>query len=88
MKMCEPRAVEYNYFRYESSNLVPLEQLWNFIMREVIFVGSKDFVLENRETGRKHMRTVFDQIGLAYRVKSANDPVNFASGSPSKAFYI
>ncbi len=63
-----------NCFRYESNNLTSLERLWNFTMREVIFIGSKDFVLENRETGRKHMRTVFDEIGLAYRVESANDP--------------
>jgi propanediol dehydratase large subunit len=56
-------------------------------MRDVIFVGSKDFVSENRETCRKHMRTVFDEIGLAYRVESAIDPVNFASGSPSKALF-
>lgn len=63
-----------NCFRYESINLVSLERLWNFTMREVIFVGPKDFVLENREIARGRMRTFFDEIGLAYRVESANDP--------------
>jgi seryl-tRNA synthetase len=63
-----------NCFRYESFNLRSLERLWNFTMREVIFVGSKDFVLENREAARKYMSTVFEEIGLAYRVESANDP--------------
>jgi seryl-tRNA synthetase len=63
-----------NCFRYESINLVSLERLWNFTMREVIFVGSKDFVLENRELARQRMSTVFEEIGLAYRVESANDP--------------
>lgn len=63
-----------NCFRYESTNLNSLERLWNFTMREVIFVGSKDFVLESRETARKRMQTVFEKIGLAYRVESANDP--------------
>lgn len=56
-------------------------------MREVIFVGFKDFGLENRETGRKHIRTEFDEIGFVYRVESVNDPVNFASGSPSKVLF-
>jgi hypothetical protein len=79
--------VEHKYLRYESSNLVSLDQLWNFTMREVVFAGPKDSVLKNRETGRKHVRTVFDEIGLAYRVESANDPVNFASRSPSKALF-
>ncbi len=63
-----------NCFRYESVNLTSLERLWNFTMREVIFVGPKDFVLQNRETGRERMRAFFEAIGLAYRVESANDP--------------
>jgi seryl-tRNA synthetase len=63
-----------NCFRYESVNLISLERLWNFTMREVIFVGPKDFVLENREVAHQRMSAVFDAIGLAYQVESANDP--------------
>lgn len=63
-----------NCFRYEAINLASLERLWNFTMREVIFVGSKDFVLENREIARQRMAKFFEQIELAYRVESANDP--------------
>jgi seryl-tRNA synthetase len=61
-------------FRYEAINLASLERLWNFSMREVIFVGPKDFVLDNRETARQRMRRTLEEIGLAYRVESANDP--------------
>ncbi len=43
-------------------------------MWELIFVGEKDFVLENREASRKYMAKVFEDIGLAYRVETANDP--------------
>ncbi|OGO38367.1 MAG: hypothetical protein A2W35_03920 [Chloroflexi bacterium RBG_16_57_11] len=63
-----------NCFRYEAINLTSLERMWNFTMREVIFVGSKDFVLENRELARQRMAKFFEAIGLAYRVESANDP--------------
>lgn len=63
-----------NCFRYESTNLTSLERMWNFTMREVIFVGSKDFVLEKREKSRIFMQKVFEDIGLAYRVETANDP--------------
>jgi seryl-tRNA synthetase len=63
-----------NCFRYEAINLTSLERMWNFSMREVIFVGPKDFVLENREIARQRMHRVFERIGLAYRVESANDP--------------
>jgi seryl-tRNA synthetase len=63
-----------NCFRYEAINLTSLERMWNFTMREVIFVGPKDFVLENREIARQRMAKFFEQIELAYRVESANDP--------------
>jgi seryl-tRNA synthetase len=63
-----------NCFRHEAINLTSLERLWNFTMREVIFVGPKEFVLDNRETARQRMAKLFEEIGLAYRVESANDP--------------
>lgn len=61
-------------FRYESTNLNSLERMWDFTMREIIFVGSADFVLQNREHGRKLVAEFFERIGLAYKVESANDP--------------
>jgi acyl carrier protein len=75
-----------NCFRYESVNMVSLERLWNFTMREVIFVGPKDFVLQNRETGRKRMQGFFEAIGLAYRVESANDPFFIGEFKKQAAF--
>jgi len=63
-----------NCFRYEAINLTSLERLWNFTMREVIFVGPKDYVLENREVARQRMQRVMAETGLAYRIESANDP--------------
>ena len=61
-------------FRYESNNLKTLERMWDFTMREIIFVGLADFVLHNRERGRKQMALLLESIGLAYKVESANDP--------------
>lgn len=61
-------------FRYESNNLNSLERLWDFTMREIIFVGSSDFVLQNREAARKKVHGWLEQLGLAYMVESANDP--------------
>jgi len=75
-----------NCFRYESINLASLERMWNFTMREVIFVGAKDFVLQNRETGRERMRGFFEEIGLAYRVESANDPFFIGEFKKQAAF--
>lgn len=63
-----------NCFRYESSNLTTLERLWNFTMREIIFIGTPEYVLENRETARLRMQERMAEWGLRYRVESANDP--------------
>lgn len=63
-----------NCFRYESLNLTSLERMWDFSMREIIFVGPKDYVLEGRETARQRLEPFFKEIGLSYRVESANDP--------------
>jgi len=63
-----------NCYRYESTNLTSLERMWNFTMREVIFVGPKEFVLENRVRSREFMQKIFEEIGLVYHVETANDP--------------
>lgn len=61
-------------FRYEAINLTSLERLWDFTMREVIFVGDKEYVLDSREAARRSMAGFFERIGMAYRVESATDP--------------
>lgn len=61
-------------FRYESTNLNSLERMWDFTMREIIFIGPADYVLQNRERGRKQVAKFLESIGLAYKVESANDP--------------
>ena len=61
-------------FRYESSNLNSLERMWDFSMRELIFVGPADFVLQNRDRARQQVARFLESIGLAYKVESANDP--------------
>lgn len=61
-------------FRYESSNMISLERLWNFSMREIIFVGPRDFVLDRREAARKKVAVLLEDWGLAYRVEGASDP--------------
>jgi seryl-tRNA synthetase len=61
-------------FRYESGNLEGLERLWDFSMREVIFVGNKSHVLVEREKSLELTRSLFDDWGLAYDIRSATDP--------------
>lgn len=61
-------------FRYESGNLQTLERLWDFTMREIIFVGSREYVLAQRQQAVDETVALFDEWGLAYEIKSATDP--------------
>ncbi len=63
-----------NCFRYESSNMASLERLWNFTMREIIFVGAADFVQDGLDRAQVAMNEILDEMDLAYRIETANDP--------------
>ena len=61
-------------FRYESSNLAGLERLWDFSMREIIFVGPADYVLSKRQTLVERSARFLDELGMAYEISTATDP--------------
>lgn len=75
-RQTEPRAITANgkCFRYESGNLKTLERLWDFTMREIIFVGPKEFVLAQRQKTVDETADLFDEWGLSYEIRSATDP--------------
>ena|SRR5947209_171068 len=61
-------------FRYESSNLSGLERLWDFTMREIIFVGPRHYVLRQREVCVEACVQLLDELRLAYEITAATDP--------------
>jgi seryl-tRNA synthetase len=63
-----------NCFRFESRNMVSLERVWNFTMREIIFVGAEDYVTGRIEEARNRIRPLMDDLGLTHTVMTANDP--------------
>ena len=75
-----------NCFRYESSNMASLERLWNFTMREIIFVGDEDFVQVGLLRTREKMDAVLDEMEMAYRIETANDPFFIGSYRDQAAY--
>ncbi len=61
-------------FRYESSNLVGLERLWDFNMRELIFVGPGEQVLERRDKCLKLAIDILNSLEMGFEVSTATDP--------------
>lgn len=73
-------------FRYESSNLKGLERLWDFTMREIIFVGPTPYVLSARDQLVDRCAEFLDELGLAYEISGATDPF-FVDGYAVQAAY-
>lgn len=61
-------------FRYESGNLSGLERLWDFTMREVVFVGTADDVPARRDESIGRVVRLLERIGLQFTVETASDP--------------
>jgi len=87
-KMSEPRAITAigKCFRYESTNLTGLERLWDFSMREIIFVGPADYVLSNRATQIELSIHLLDELEMAYEITTATDPF-FVDSYAAQAAY-
>lgn len=73
-------------FRYESTNITGLDRLWDFTMREVIFVGSEDEVSTRRAKGIEFMLEQVRRWDLEGTVESANDPF-FSAAYATKTYY-
>lgn len=73
-------------FRYESKNLTGLDRLWEFSMREIIWLGERDRVLAAREAAIDIGWRLVEALDLSARLETACDPF-FASDFPSLRFF-
>ena len=73
-------------FRWESGNLTGLERLYDFTMQEVIFLGGGEEVLAKRTQSIDAAVALFDEIGLAYEIRTATDPFFIDSYAPQVTF--
>jgi hypothetical protein len=73
-------------FRYESGNLTGIERLWDFTMREIVFVGSPGFVQGRREQCLQWVQDLLEELDLCCAVETATDPF-FAGDAMKKALF-
>jgi seryl-tRNA synthetase len=74
-------------FRYESTNLSDLRRLWDFTMREVVFLGSREQVLKERERSIQMMADFLDSHELAGEIRTASDPFFISPDAVSKTYF-
>ncbi|MDQ1024736.1 seryl-tRNA synthetase [Streptomyces umbrinus] len=61
-------------FRHESRYHRSLERLWEFTMREVVFIGSDDHVTDARSSFMREVFAIVEELGLAGHAETASDP--------------
>lgn len=72
-------------FRYEGAASRTLERLWDFTMREVVFLGSRETVMRLRQDLLDAVCLMIDELRLAAHVEVANDPFFAAAGAGEAA---
>lgn len=61
-------------FRNESRYRRSLERLWDFTIREIVFLGTPEFVLDARRRLMERAYELVDSLGLGGRCEVAGDP--------------
>lgn len=61
-------------FRFEARYRRTLERLWDFTIREVVFLGSRGFVLDSRQRLLEASIALVERLGLTGHCEVANDP--------------
>jgi seryl-tRNA synthetase len=73
-------------FRHESRNISGLERLWEFNVRELVFVGTENYVVECRQRALPLIEELAGHFDLEIRVETAADPF-FATVSAARTFW-
>lgn len=74
-------------FRYEAGNTSDLRRLWDFTMREIVFMGTRDDVLQRREAAIRSVASFLDVHQLAGEIRTASDPFFIAPDAAAKAYF-
>ncbi|WP_316667838.1 hypothetical protein [uncultured Propionibacterium sp.] len=67
-------------YRYEGRNARTLERLWDFQMRELVFLGDQTFVEECRRQTQHKVLELVEQWGLSGVVETGHDPFFLRGG--------
>ena len=70
-------------YRYEDGNHIPLERLWEFTMREIIVIGTRQQVEDVRQSLIRRVMALVDTLELDASIETATDPF-FAAGDEGR----
>jgi hypothetical protein len=74
-------------FRYEAGNLRDLRRLWDFTLREVVFLGRREDVLARRDEAIAKTARFLEAHELAGEIRTASDPFFVAPDALAKTYF-
>lgn len=60
--------------RFEATNVSGLRRLWEYNVREIVFLGLPEFAQDARAEALDHLETLFRDLGLGFGFEVATDP--------------
>jgi seryl-tRNA synthetase len=79
--------VQGRCFRFESTNISDLRRLWEFTMRELVFVGERKWVLARRQEAIDAFIPLIEAMGLPTEIRTASDPFFVAPDATAKTYF-
>ena len=73
-------------FRHEAANIAGLDRLWEFNVRELVFIGDEQFVLDARKLATHCVVDMLEKWDLDGHVETATDPF-FATVHAARTFW-
>lgn len=73
-------------FRFEAKYYRGMERLWDFTIREIVFLGSRESVLARRESFMRATFALMEEFGLRGFGEVANDPFFVTQDTAGKIF--
>ncbi|MFZ6028174.1 MAG: hypothetical protein ACOYYS_10715 [Chloroflexota bacterium] len=73
-------------FRFESKYHRTMERLWDFTIREIVFLGEKDFVIDCRHTYMQAAFALMEKLGLTGYCEVASDPFFCSPDTAARIF--
>ena len=70
-------------YRYEDGTHIPLERLWEFTMREIIVIGTREQVEDVRQSLVRQVSRLIETLELDASIETATDPF-FAAGDEGR----
>ncbi|MBI5056270.1 MAG: hypothetical protein HZB61_06635 [Nitrospirae bacterium] len=75
-------------YRFEGYRFSPLLRQWEYSMREVVFIGERDFIAEARKSCIELTQAMVDELDMTASLEIATDPFFTSAAASARTFQV